>query len=319
MTTRWRNGEVPQSALVQLDCGRWTTPTTAARWYALRAKVWRERRVWLVISPGPNAYRSFSNQEKARQEMCDLGNCLAAAYPGTSSHGGTWYRPGIGWVDAMAYDVGNWWAVPWAYFKAACASVGLSAGLITPDMAGGASEWHHIIDLDPYGPIPAGLGATPFGVEEEEEDMGIFCIESKSSKTFYVFDVNDAERVSQGEASAWKAAHGGRDVPRVSSSQATTVIKGVKRRRARWQKAVGQAAGDSVDQELDAILAEIEELGDVTLSAEDVRAQLESSVAAIVADGVVNGMTAEAVRKAAQSGAESALAGLTITSTLTKE
>lgn len=322
MATRFSNGLVPLSALVQLDCGRWTAPTSAARWYALREKVWRERGVWLVITDGPNAYRSLANQHKARDEMCALGNCLAAAYPGTSSHGGTWWRPGVGWVDAMAFDISNWWAVPWEYFKAACASVGLHAGLITPDMAGGVSEWHHIIDLDPWGAIPAGLGATPFGVVEdklEEGEMRGFAIETKSSKVFYVYGINDAERVSQAEASALKAANGGDEdtFVRVSSSQAALIIKGVKRRRARWQAAVGGAAADAVQGDLDEILSEIEALGDVTLSRADLQAGLESSVAQIVQDGVVNGLTAEQVQAAATAGVKDGLDGLTVSSTVT--
>lgn len=167
--TTYRNGEVPASALVPLDSGtgnHLSTPASRARWYALRAKVRKERNVLLRLNPGYSAYRPLAIQKQYRAEACAAGNCYSAAVPGTSSHGGNWYRSGK-WVDAMAFDVDNWNAVPWTYFVRACASVGLSAGLITPEMANGASEWHHIIDLNPYSAIPAFDGSEPFPGQEE--------------------------------------------------------------------------------------------------------------------------------------------------------
>lgn len=161
----YRNGELPRSILVELDSGggkHWTTRASAARWYALRAWVKAEYGVTLKITEGANAYRDLANQKVARQWACDRGNCLGAAYPGTSSHGGNWYRPGVGWVDAMAFDVGNWWLLTWDAWVKACARFGLLAGGIPLNVSGGVDERHHIIDLNPFGPVPAGLETVEF-------------------------------------------------------------------------------------------------------------------------------------------------------------
>lgn len=172
MATSYPNGSIPFSSLVELDSGggkHWTAPTSAAKWYALRAKVKREKGVTLEITPGWNAFRPLVEQYAARAWACNNGNCLAAAQPGSSSHGGTWSGPATGWqwADAMAFDVHNYWRVPWDYFKAACKAVGLLADGIPLSMSGGASERHHIIDLNPWGAIPAGLDAEEFTSEED--------------------------------------------------------------------------------------------------------------------------------------------------------
>lgn len=185
--TRYPNGSVPFNVLVELDSGKgkhWTTPASAVKWYALRAKVKREKGVTLKITDGWNAFRPLIEQHAARAYACNQGNCLGAAEPGKSSHGSTWAGPATGWawVDAMAFDVGNYWEVPWEYFKAACKAVGLLADGIPLSMSGGVSERHHIIDLNPWGAVPAGFGAVEFitGTTIQEDDM-IF-IEDKDGK-----------------------------------------------------------------------------------------------------------------------------------------
>lgn len=172
------NGSIPLDRLVPLDSGdgkHLTTPTSAARWYALRAKVLREKGVLLEITAGWNAYRPLREQYAARAWACNAGNCLGAAVPGSSSHGGTWSGPATGWVlrDAMAFDVHNYWRIPWDYFIAACKSVGLLADGIPLSMSGGVSEKHHIIDLDPWGPIPSHLNVEDFDVVTEQDKKDI--------------------------------------------------------------------------------------------------------------------------------------------------
>ena len=90
--TKYQNGRIPQSALVQIDGEpyHYTSPKGLAMWHALKRNVERDKGVTLRITWGWNAYRPEDRQEYARDQACKAGNCLSAAYPGTSSHGGTW-------------------------------------------------------------------------------------------------------------------------------------------------------------------------------------------------------------------------------------
>lgn len=161
----FKNGQMPAHVLVQLDTGggkHWSTAASAARWYALRAYVKATYGITLFITPGWNGYRPLVEQHAARDWACSRGNCLGAAYPGTSSHGGNWWKPGVGWVDAMAFDIGNWWLLSWDTWVKVCAKFGLLAGGIPLNVSGGVDERHHIIDLNPFGPVPAFSEVTAF-------------------------------------------------------------------------------------------------------------------------------------------------------------
>lgn len=183
--TRYPNGRAPLSAMVQirnpdgsLNPSHWLPAATAAKHYELVKRAHAKYGKWLRITPGWNGYRPWDEQVIGRRNACAQGNCLAAAYPGFSSHGLTWFHKVHTrnvWVDAAAIDYGNWWEVfpglnAWAD---AVEEVGLRFGLIRKDVAG-VDEWWHVIDLDPWGPIPASNGAIPFPIplpEPEEEDM----------------------------------------------------------------------------------------------------------------------------------------------------
>lgn len=170
--TKYQNGEVPASALVTLDDSplHVTSPKAAAMWYALRRNVQRDYKKTLHISPGKNAYRDKAGQVFARTNACASGNCLAAAFPGTSSHGGTWkddtYTHGQ-WVDAMAFDIGDYQQIGEAAFFKEARKVGFLVNAIRPAISGGISEPWHIIVLDPWGATPASLDS------EEEDDMAV--------------------------------------------------------------------------------------------------------------------------------------------------
>ncbi|MFX4658458.1 hypothetical protein ABTA71_19490, partial [Acinetobacter baumannii] len=88
----------------------------AARWRELQRLAWEKYGVWLVISPGWNAYRPYDVPVQYRQE---LG--IWAAVPGTSSHGLTYQGR-----DCAAIDVYNWGALGWARFVALCRIVGFT-------------------------------------------------------------------------------------------------------------------------------------------------------------------------------------------------
>lgn len=159
MTTKYANGKIPASALVPVGDGNpqhTTTPYGKYVWDKLVALVKARHGKTLHISPGYCAYRPLDAQVRARKEACDAGNCLLAATPGTSSHGGTWHDKkytGGKLVDAMAFDVGDWSQISWAQFQKACSDVGLIAGAITQDDEGATEPWHVVL-LNPYRAVP---------------------------------------------------------------------------------------------------------------------------------------------------------------------
>jgi len=138
-------------------------------WYALRRNVQAKYGKTLHITPGMNGYRDWAEQGVGRRNACAQGNCNAAAAQGYSSHGGTWRSSkytGGRWVDAMAFDIGDYWQIGQAAFYAEARAVGFQAGLITPEIAGIFEPWHLIV-FDPWGVIPASLDVTDF----QEDDV----------------------------------------------------------------------------------------------------------------------------------------------------
>ena len=180
--TRYQNGRVPDSALVTLDsaANHCTSPKGAAMWYALRRNVQADHGITLHITPGWNAYRPYAEQEKGRKNACAQGNCNAAAVPGWSSHGGTWWDwRKKRWIDALAFDIGDWSQLTKAEFYRQARRVGFEPGLITPAVAGVDEVWHIILE-DPWGAVPAGLDAHPARQEStirrRDKDMPIFSV-----------------------------------------------------------------------------------------------------------------------------------------------
>lgn len=314
----YQNGQIPASLLVLCDSStskylHRTTRTSRARWYALRAKVKREKGVTLYITPGVNAYRDLGDQRDARQWACSVGNCLGAAQEGTSSHGGDWAGPITGWkrVDAMAFDIANYWMVPWDYFKAACASVGLTADAIPLSMSGGVSERHHIIDFDPHGPIPASLDVEDFTTEEEDQEVDdMLFVRSETTKRWYVIGeltVTRIEKEDHARAAAYKAARDGRGSALIKGSYAQSLIADAEARGAKFAKIVSDSNG--VAQRVEALAAEVAEWREEE-SAEPAPASPEE-ISAIVHDAIeqaqLGGLTEAQLAQAVQNG----LAGTT--------
>jgi hypothetical protein len=157
----YSNGRIPEAILRRLDSGdatgrgrHVTTDASAVRWYGLRRDVQRETGVTLHISPGMNAYRDWDEQGVGRTNACAAGNCLAAASQGSSSHGGNMAYAFTNWqrVDAMAFDIGDYWRIPWATFKRIAERWGFEVGRITKAIAGIDEPWH-IIDRRCYQPL----------------------------------------------------------------------------------------------------------------------------------------------------------------------
>lgn len=158
MPSTYSNGRLPEGILRRLDSGtptgrgrHVTTDASAVRWYGLRRDVQRETGVTLHISPGMNAYRDWAEQGVGRANACAAGNCLAAASQGSSSHGGNMAYAFTNWqrVDAMAFDIGDYWRIPWATFKRIAERWGFEVGRITKAIAGIEEPWH-IIDRRCY-------------------------------------------------------------------------------------------------------------------------------------------------------------------------
>lgn len=165
------NGQVPYSVVsVVLASGTdgngyWEfrcTPAFAARWAFAKREAERSFGRTIYIRAGWNVYRPYDVQVSARKRACASGNCNGASVAGYSSHGGNW-----GGRDCLAVDVDPN-GLTWDQVDQAMEAAGFSARLITEAMSGikGGERWHYI-DFNAFGPVPAGLGATPF----EEDDM----------------------------------------------------------------------------------------------------------------------------------------------------
>ncbi|KSU52903.1 hypothetical protein [Microbacterium enclense] len=159
---RYANGQAPLSALVKLSDQHYLPEGTAARWRELQRLAWEKYGVWLIISPGWNAYRPLSIQYEYRAE---LG--IWAAVPGYSSHG-----LNFNGRDCAAIDVYNWASLGWGRFVALCRLVGFTVDFVSPQ------ELWHIGDFDPWSvPTFAAITINPETTKlpepEEADDMPI--------------------------------------------------------------------------------------------------------------------------------------------------
>lgn len=185
---RYRNGYIPDSALITFHTGwsqndkdfKWQLPPSTYRKHlALVARAKKRTKRTLSPSQGWSCFRPYRVQIYARQMY---GN--GAAYPGTSSHGGFWEGK-----DTAAIDYGNWgYVYGWDRdaFYADCRAVGLTPGQIHPSRNRTyPDEPWHVIDLDPWAPVPADVPEVI--ILEELADMDkvqIVHLFTKASKTW---------------------------------------------------------------------------------------------------------------------------------------
>lgn len=160
------NGEVPTSLLVQRpSAGKdpcLMMPGTAAK---------HDRLVqlgaaygWVPLVSGPaDAYRRLAVQESYWNSM-PSGQ---AAYPGTSSHGGT-YNFGNGEVEQGAVDYGNWYEIGWELFQQLTRQAGFIPGVFI-GRPGIPDEYWHVFDPTPWDASTANLATAP--TSEEDDDM----------------------------------------------------------------------------------------------------------------------------------------------------
>lgn len=161
----YANGRIPLILLVHLGGDHYLPPGTAARWKWLQRIAWEKYGVWLVITPGWNAYRPYDVQVDYKRR---LGSLAAAA--GFSTHGGF-----VKGQVVFAIDVHNWAALGWARFSALCRLAGFTVNFVSPE------ELWHIGDFNDGWVVPAGAGSTPVinkdttrqvePAEEEDDDM----------------------------------------------------------------------------------------------------------------------------------------------------
>jgi hypothetical protein len=187
----WSNGEIPYDVVsVVLDSGTdengfyelRCTPAFAARWKSAKAYALAHFGKTFYARTGWNIYRPLFSQRTARTNACNEGNCSAAAYPGSSSHGGDWN----GRV-CLAVDVDPN-GLSWAQIDEAMTAAGFSAGLITAAISSipGGEPWHYI-DFNAFGPVPADMDATPVVPPiPEEEYMPIHLKRENGGDTFTV-------------------------------------------------------------------------------------------------------------------------------------
>lgn len=141
---KYANGHIPLSELVHLGTEHWLTPATAMRWVNLVADVRASEGVTLRITGGPNGYRNMAWQ----RVYWDALPYPQAAYPGTSSHGGT-YRG----RDSMAIDVDNWSVLGKSKFYSYARKHGFDVDVFSWE------PWH-IVDWSPWSLPPGGSGGS---------------------------------------------------------------------------------------------------------------------------------------------------------------
>lgn len=113
-------------------------------------------------------------------------------------------------------------------------------------------------------PAPAVESSKPITpsttTDPEGEDMRYMAVVSTKGPLFYVYGIDDAEQISQEEASALKKAAGGADdtFQRVNAIQGRTIINGIKRRRQRKYAAQAGATSDVLEPRFDEMLAELD-------------------------------------------------------------
>lgn len=168
----YSNGHIPDGLLVTFNTG-WNS--TDGNWkHQLSASTYRKHLALLAltrqntgrtltITEGWGAYRPYNIQVLARQ-LYGYG----AATPGHSSHGGFWEGQ-----QTLAIDYGNWgWVYGWNRddFFWAVREVGLTPGLIHPSRGNNyPDEPWHVVDLDPWAPVPAGLNYKEDDMFTEED------------------------------------------------------------------------------------------------------------------------------------------------------
>ncbi|WP_137843869.1 hypothetical protein [Microbacterium sp. 2FI] len=234
----YTNGYIPRDRLVLLasgtnEHGYWEhllSPASAARHRALVARAKARTGRTLAMGPGYSAYRPYDNQVLARK-LYGLG----AALPGTSSHGGRWEDR-----ETLAMDYANW---AWVYanhggqaaFFEDARAVGLAPGMIMRSRGYPDEPWH-VIDLNPWSPVPATAGSTELLTEAPIENRDIVM------RTIYDTDnTNDATRRAavgeltfevQGPAASARERKLWGDPEPVTSAEWDGILASVNKRRA---------------------------------------------------------------------------------------
>ena len=172
----YTNGNIPLSMLVEFGSGwnkidgdwRWLLPRATYQKHLNLVELARRRTgKHLTITDGWGAYRPREAQVTVRAYFASIGQALVAAYPGTSSHGGLWEGKQTAAMDYSWGDVYGWDRDAW-YEDVRAA--GLEPGLIHPSRNSTyPDEPWHVIDLDPWGVVPASI--IPNSTQTEDEDM----------------------------------------------------------------------------------------------------------------------------------------------------
>jgi GH25 family lysozyme M1 (1,4-beta-N-acetylmuramidase) len=186
----YANGEVPTSLLLQRpSAGKdpcLMMPGTAAK---------HDRLVqlgaaygWVPLVSGPaDAYRRLAVQESYWNSM-PSGQ---AAYPGTSSHGGT-FDFGDGAVEQGAVDYGNWYEIGWDLFQQLTKQAGFVPGVFI-GRPGIPDEYWHVFDPSPWDAV---AGNAVSIATSEGDDMYIIRAEGRTPTLVgpgYVRALNDEE------------------------------------------------------------------------------------------------------------------------------
>lgn len=145
----YANGQVPVELLVHVSGVTYLPPGTYVRWLYLKALANHRFGVDLrITSQFSNAWNAWNGYRPlAAQRMYRDAYGIMAAYPGTSSHGGT-YRG----QEVFAIDVENWNELGWANFAGLAGEAGFTVNFVTPQ------ELWHIGDFNDPWSVPSFAG-----------------------------------------------------------------------------------------------------------------------------------------------------------------
>lgn len=201
---RYRNGDIPAHLLIHMGGEHYATAGTKAKIEALIADIWKNERVRVWVTSGPNIYRDIANQIATKNHFISIGKGWMAAAPRFSSHGGEFEGKDALAVDFSGYDalgVNKWYG----YLR----KHGFEAGYFNGKNGRPYEPWH-AIDWDPYRNVVA---PTPTKKPEEAE-----------VKHYHLEDA-DARKVGRtltpGNAFWLNATKG------ASASKATNIVGGI--------------------------------------------------------------------------------------------
>ena len=172
--TKYANGRIPRSALVSFQEGGvtfYTTPYVLQQYRYMKADAAKQGvHLYITVTPtsvvngvGGNAYRDIPFQQRMRAVYG-----RGAAYPGTSSHGGTFEGR-----DSMALDISGWGHKGVDWFYALARKWGFTPGLISTSRGYAVTEEWHLVMWNPFRSVKPASETPHQIINRVKEEIGL--------------------------------------------------------------------------------------------------------------------------------------------------